>query len=64
MANSQYRRPGLDGKMKIIVAAWLAAMLGMLGSMVALLVLGYPQALAMIFLMVIVTAALALRLER
>jgi uncharacterized membrane protein YjjP (DUF1212 family) len=38
---------------RTVLAVWLVLMLGMLGFMIALLVSGYPQGLALIFFMVI-----------
>lgn len=40
---------------RLILALWAILMLAALGFMIAELVAGYPQALAMIFLMIIVS---------
>jgi hypothetical protein len=44
-----------EAKANIVLCAWVVVMLAMLGGMIAGLVLGYPQVLAMIFWMIIVT---------
>lgn len=44
-----------EAKANIVLCVWAAAMLAMLGGMIAGLVFGYPQVLAGIFWMVIVT---------
>jgi hypothetical protein len=42
-------------KANIVLCAWAAVMLAMLGGVIAGLALGHPQVLAAIFLMIIVT---------